>query len=90
LAADASIDVVLASPSGVYPHVTIDGMCLGDAELYIYEGATTTGGSGIIILRCPSARVFTVSPGTNTITTEPASGDQIATFTVTGKLKAIK
>jgi len=52
--------------------------------------AQTTGGSGIVILRCPSARVFTVSPGTNTITTEPASGDQIATFTVTGKLKAIK
>jgi hypothetical protein len=50
----------------------------------------TTGGSGIIILRCPSARVFTVSPGTNTIATEPVSGDQIATFTVTGKLKAIK
>ena len=49
-----------------------------------------SGGSGIVILRCPSARVFTVSPGTNTITTEPASGDQIATFTVTGKLKAIK
>jgi len=53
-------------------------------------GVQTTGGSGIVILRCPSARVFTVSPGTNTITTEPASGDQIATFTVTGKLKAIK
>jgi hypothetical protein len=53
-------------------------------------GVQTTGGSGIIILRCPSARVFTVSPGTNTITTEPVSGDQIATFTVTGKLKAIK
>jgi hypothetical protein len=49
-----------------------------------------TGGSGIIILRCPSARVFTVSPGTNTITTEPVSGDQIATFTVSGTLKAIK
>ena len=53
-------------------------------------GVQTTGGSGIVILRCPSARVFTVSPGTNTITTEPVSGDQIATFTVTGKLKAIK
>jgi len=52
--------------------------------------AKTTGGSGIIILRCPSARVFTVSPGTNTIATEPVSGDQVATFTVTGKLKCIK
>jgi len=45
LAANASIDIVLASPSGVFPHVTVDGMCMGDAELYIYEGASTTGGT---------------------------------------------
>jgi hypothetical protein len=45
LADGASINIVLASPSGVFPHVTVDGMCLGDAELYIYEGASTTGGT---------------------------------------------
>ena len=45
LAAGASISIVMASPSGVYPHVTIDGMCLGDAELFIYEGTGTTGGT---------------------------------------------
>lgn len=45
LGATASIDIVLASPSGVFPHITVDAMCLGDAELYIYEGTTTTGGT---------------------------------------------
>lgn len=45
LASAASIDIVLASPSGVFPHITVDGMCLGDAELYIYEGTSTTGGT---------------------------------------------
>ena len=45
LASLASINIVLASPSGVFPHVTVDGMCLGDAELYIYEGTVTTGGT---------------------------------------------
>lgn len=45
LAATASIDIVLASPSGVFPHITIDAMCFGDAELYIYEGTGTTGGT---------------------------------------------
>lgn len=45
LVALASIDIVLASPSGVFPHLTIDAMCLGDAELYIYEGTSTTGGT---------------------------------------------
>lgn len=41
----ASIDIVLASPSGITPHITIDALCLGDAELYIYEGTSTTGGT---------------------------------------------
>ena len=45
LAASAHIDIVMASPSGVSPHITIDAMCLGDAELYIYEGTGTTGGT---------------------------------------------
>lgn len=45
LAADASIDIVLASPLGVYPHLTMEGMCAGNAELYFYEGASTTGGT---------------------------------------------
>lgn len=45
LAATASIDIVLASPSGVFPHITVDAMCLGDAEFYIYEGTGTTGGT---------------------------------------------
>jgi hypothetical protein len=45
LAANASIDIVLASPSGIFPHITIDAMCLGDAEMYIYEGTATTGGT---------------------------------------------
>jgi hypothetical protein len=45
LAANASINIVLASPSGVFPHLTVEAMCLGDAELYIYEGTATTGGT---------------------------------------------
>ena len=45
LAAGASINIVLASPSGVFPHITVDALCLGDAELYIYEGTSTTGGT---------------------------------------------
>ncbi len=46
------------------------------------------GGDGVIILRTPSASapLITVSPGTNTKTTEPSSGDTICTFTVTGTL----
>lgn len=45
LAPDASIDIAMAAPAGVFPHVTVDGLCLGDAELYVYEGSTTSGGT---------------------------------------------
>jgi hypothetical protein len=45
LADAASIDIVLASASGVVPHITVDALCLGDAELYIYEGTSATGGT---------------------------------------------
>jgi len=45
LAANASINIVLASPAGVFPHLTLNGLCLGDAELYVYEGTATTGGT---------------------------------------------
>ena len=45
LAAGASIDIVFASASGAIPHVTIDALCLGDAEMYIYEGTSATGGT---------------------------------------------
>ena len=45
LADGASIDIVLAAASGVIPHMTIHALCLGDAEFYIYEGTSATGGT---------------------------------------------
>lgn len=45
LADGASIDIVLAAASGVIPHMTVDALCLGDAEFYIYEGTSATGGT---------------------------------------------
>lgn len=45
LAAAASCDIVLAAGPNIRPHITIDALLMGDAELYIYEGATSTGGT---------------------------------------------
>lgn len=47
LAADASIDIAIAFPSGVTPTFSISGLCAGDAMGYLYEGATVTGGTSI-------------------------------------------
>lgn len=45
LAAGSSIDIVLASPTGVTPHITVDAFCQGDAEFYVYENTSTSGGT---------------------------------------------
>lgn len=45
LAAGASIDIVIAAPSGVLLHMTVEAFCQGDAEFYLYEGSSTTGGT---------------------------------------------
>ena len=46
------------------------------------------GGSGVVVVRAPSAATFTVSPGTNTTSTAP-NGDKVATFTVSGTLTVV-
>lgn len=78
LAAGASIDIVIASPSGTYPHVSVDAMCHGDAELYIYEGTSTTGGTTFTPINRnrnysvshPSDVAMVINPTVNTLGTE--------------------
>lgn len=45
LAAGASIDIVMASNSGITPHITVGYASGGDCEFYMYEGTSTTGGT---------------------------------------------
>jgi hypothetical protein len=78
LGASASIDIVLASPSGIFPHVTVEAMCLGDAELYIYEGTATTGGTAFTPINRnrnyavsnPSQSAMVINPTVTSVGTE--------------------
>ena len=45
LAAGASCNIVLAAGPDSRVHLTVDALLMGDAELYVYEGATSTGGT---------------------------------------------
>lgn len=45
LNAGASIDIAIAFATGIKPHLSVDTNCGGDAEFYLYEGATVTGGT---------------------------------------------
>jgi hypothetical protein len=45
LASGASINIVFAAGPGTTPHMTIGLFCGGDAEFFLFEGATSTGGT---------------------------------------------
>jgi hypothetical protein len=51
LDAGASADIVLAAGPGTIPHVTIAMESSGDADFFIYEGPTTTGGTAFTPVR---------------------------------------
>ena len=78
LAAGASINIAMAAPAGVYPHITIHALCLGDAELYIYEGSTTSGGTAFTpinrnrnhTITNPSQVAMVIAPTVSAVGTE--------------------
>ena len=51
LADGASCNIAIAWASGVYPHILMDASCGGNAELYIYEGATVSGGTSFTAIK---------------------------------------
>jgi hypothetical protein len=51
LAAGEHADIVLAAGPGTIPHVTIAMESSGDADFFIYEGTTTTGGTAFTPVR---------------------------------------
>jgi hypothetical protein len=51
LDAGANADIVLAAGPGTIPHVTIAMESSGDADFFIYEGTTTTGGTAFTPVR---------------------------------------
>ena len=51
LANGASCNIAIAWASGVYAHIAVDASCGGDAELYVYEGATVTGGTSFTAVK---------------------------------------
>jgi hypothetical protein len=51
LNASASINIAIAFPANVYAHAVMTYECGGEAEFYIYEAATTSGGTAMTLHR---------------------------------------
>jgi hypothetical protein len=48
LVAGASINIVLAFPSGTIAHMKSNAMCLGYSEFYLYENVVASGGTAFV------------------------------------------
>ena len=51
LAVGASIDIAIAFPAGVEAHASVDYQAGGEAEIYVYESPTTSGGTSMTLYR---------------------------------------
>jgi hypothetical protein len=51
LANGASCNIAIAWASGVYAHILVDASCGGNAELYMYEGATVSAGTSFTAIK---------------------------------------
>lgn len=71
-----SIDIAIAWPSGYTPHVVFDFGASGEAEFYVYENPTTSGGTAMSIQRrqriitTSSAAVAVLNPTVSALGTE--------------------
>jgi hypothetical protein len=51
LAVGSSINIAIAWPAGLEAHAFVDYQCGGEAEIYAYENATTSGGTAMTLHR---------------------------------------
>lgn len=77
LAVNASLDIAVAFPAGVTPHVLVDFQTGGESEFYMYEAPTTSGGTPLTIQR-RNRNLVTSSSGVAVYApTVTALGDEI-------------
>ena len=76
LPAGSSIDIAMAFPAGVTPHAIFGYGGSGEAEFYVYEAPTTSGGTSLTIHRrnrnlvTSSSGVAVVAPTVSALGTE--------------------
>ena len=87
LADGANFDIVIAFGPGIEPRVAIEGLCVGNAMGYLYEGATTTGGTALtdVNLNRNSTNVSNAAAVLNPTVT--ATGTLLGSYVLIGGVK---
>jgi hypothetical protein len=84
LANGASCNIAVAWASGVYAHVLVDASCGGDAELYMYEGATVSSGTSFTAVKRNRTSATTSQSAILINPTVTSTGTEIDAEIITG------
>jgi len=87
LADGASIDIVIAFGPNIQPRVTIEGLCVGNAMGYLYEGATTTGGTALTDVNLNRNSLISSNAAAVLNPTVTATGTLLGSYVLIGGVK---
>jgi hypothetical protein len=84
LADGASCNIAIAWADSVYAHILMDASCGGNAELYMYEGATVSGGTSFTAVKRNRTSATTSQSAILINPTVTVTGTEIDAEIVTG------
>ena len=87
LADGASIDIVIAFAQGIQPRVAIEGLSVGNAMGYLYEGATTTGGTALTDVNLNRNSLISSNAAAVLNPTVTATGTLLGSYVLIGGVK---
>jgi hypothetical protein len=87
LADGANFDIAIAFASGIQPKVTIEGLCVGNAMGYLYENATTSGGTALAQVNLNRNSVDTGNAAAVLNPTVSATGTLLGSYVLIGGVK---
>lgn len=87
LADTANFDIAIAFAAGTQPKVTIEGLCVGNAMGYLYEGATTSGGTALTEVNLNRNSTTTSNGAAVLNPTVSATGTLLGSYVLIGGVK---
>lgn len=87
LADSANFDIAIAFGAGVEPKMSIEGLCVGNAIGYLYEGATATGGTALTEVNLNRTSTSTSNSAAILNPSVSSTGTLLGTYILIGGVK---
>ena len=87
LADGANFDIAIAFGAGLEPKVNVEGLCVGNAMGYLYEGATVSGGTALTTINLNRQSTNASNSAALLNPTVSATGTLLGTYILIGGVK---